>query len=477
MKSIFFKTPVFFKTFVFLKTLVLCLAGIHVFPDRLCAQYLAGENPVAVQVSSSAVLHGYLTNRLFARYDGYRLIAVSAKDFADSEKDYTAAGFDSPWLTAGTVNTEGLFREIFSPLGYSAGSPVFTETSRLSLNTTPQRSTRTGVWLKTPGDYAALGAYTDAQDISHSAATLNFFRGKRGPLLSGLLMLSQPPSRLELDDWFPEKPLFPGGTLYHAAFRGQIPFDSYSGGITRAGVSSALCFGERTRPAAYYTLFASHTDKTLDIRLLYGHADTQYTTPEGRYPSYLVNRSATLKLFPRGTVRPYIGVSRHLYQVYKPTAEHRPERLLVSGGTEYRTKRLTLKISGSEKTETDAAARHTRQESLAASFLYRTGRLSLGAEYASGWEEAVMRNRRFSMRAGYSPKGWDFAARTKAEWKPDLRLSGKLSAALDKPRLQAGIAAELTKALGPRPSALEALRENPWNYLALSVFFQYKTEF
>jgi hypothetical protein len=473
----FFSNIIFPAKSVFFRPLVLAAWGSLAFPDALCAQYLLGEEPVSAEISSSAASPAYLANRLFAQYDSYRLLFVSLKDFDKPEKDYTAAGFDSPWLSAGPVKTEGLFREIFSPLGYSAGSPVFAESSRLSLNTASPRSVRKGVWLRLPGDYAALGTYTDGEDISHTAASVNFFKGKRGPLLSGLLMFSQPPGRLDSDDWFPEKPLFPGGKLYHAAFRGQIPFDRFSGGITRAGISSALSFGERVMPSAYYTLFASHTDKTLEIRLLHGRADKDYVNPSGRYPSYLVSRSASLKLFPRGTIIPYISASRDVYQLYKPTAAQRPERLRLSGGAEYRTKRLSVKMSGTGKTENDSAGKRAREESLAASFLYKTGGRSLGAEYSAGWEEAVMTRRRLSLRAGYSPKNWDFALRVKGEWAPDLRLAGKISAALDKRDLRAGLAAEVTKALSPRPSGGEALREDPWKYLSLSVFFQYKMKF
>ncbi|MDR1626900.1 MAG: hypothetical protein LBT33_10225 [Spirochaetia bacterium] len=436
-----------------------------------------GENPVSAEISSSAASPAYLANRLFAQYDDYRLLFVSLKDFDEPEKDYAAAGFDSPWLTAGPLKTEGLFREIFSPLGYSAGSPVFAESSRLSLNTASPRSTRKGLWLGLPGDYAALGAYTDGEDVGHAAASVNFFKGKRGPLLSGLLMLSRPPGRLDSDDWFPEKPLFPGGEVYHAAFRGQIPFDRFSGGVTRAGLSSALGFGERVAPAAYYTLFASHTDKTWDIRLLHGAADKDYVSPSGKYPTYLASRSASLKLFPRGTFVPYIGASRELYQVYKPTLARRPESRRLSGGAEYRTKRLSLRMGGEGKTETDSDGRRGRERSLSASVLYKTGGGSLGAEYSAGWEEALMKRRRLALRAGYSPKDWDFALRVKGEWSPDLRLSGKISAALDKPDLRAGLAAEVAKALSPQPSGFEALREDPWNYLSLSVFFRYKLNF
>jgi hypothetical protein len=368
-------------------------------------------------------------------------------------------------------------REVFSPLGYSAGSSVFSESSRLSLNTGSLRSTREGVWLSVPGDYAALGTYTDGEEISHTAASFNFFKGKKGPLVSGMLMLSRPEDRLDSDVWFPEKPLFPGGEVYHAALRGQIPFDKLSGGLTRIGVSSALSFGEKVRPAGYYHLFASHADKRLELRLLQGVADKEYVTPAGKYPSYLTNRAASLKLFPRGPVIPYADVTRTVYQVYKPTAAARPERLRLSGGLEYKTKWLSLKTGGSRKTERDSAGRRAETESLSASFLYKTGWLSLGAEYASGWEEAIMTSRRAGLRTVYSPKGWEFAARVKGEWKPDLRLSGKLSAALDRPGLKTGLSAELVKALSARPSGAEALREDPWNYLTLSVFFQYKLKF
>jgi hypothetical protein len=465
------------KFILLLGLFVLCARGTPVFPETTVPEYFLGEDPVSVEVSSSAALPAYLSSRIFARYRDYRLLGVSLKDFENPEKDYMAAGFDSPWLTAGPLSPEGLFREVFSPLGYSAGSSVFSETSRLSLNTASLRSTRKGIWLTAPGEYVSLGAYTDGEDITHTAGSFNLFKGKKGPLVSGLLMLSRPDDRLDSDVWFPEKPLFPGAEVYHAAFRGQIPFDSFSGGVTRAGVSSAFSFGERVRPAGYYHAFASHTDKRLEIRLLQGGADKEYVTPAGRYPSGLTNSSAALKLFPRGPLIPSVSVSRNVYQVYKPTIAVRPVKLLLSSGLEYKTKRLSLKTGGAWKTEKDSAGRRKETENLNAAFLYKTGGLRFGAEYASGWEEALITSRRVSLRAEYSPKGWEFAARVKGEWKPDIMLSGKLSAALDRPGLKLGLSAELVKALVPRHSSVEALREDPWKYLALSVFFRYKTRF
>jgi hypothetical protein len=456
----------------FFRTLVLAAWGTLVFPGALGAQYLLGE-PLSADFYTSAASPGYLSNRLLADTDGYRFLFLSLKDFEKPDKDYTAAGFDSPWLTVGPVNTGGLFREIFSPLGYTAGSSVFAETSRLTLKTAAERSTRRGIWVSTPGDYAAAGAYTDGDEITHTAAAFNFFKGKRGPLVSALLMGSQPDERLDSADWFPEKPLFPGGDLYHAAFRAQIPFDTFTGGLTRVGACGALSFGQRVVPAGYYTFFASHTDKTLDIRLLQGAAEKDYVNPAGRYPSYRVSRSASFKLFPRGPLIPYLSAAQNIYQVYKPTLEARPERLTLSGGTEYRTKRLSLKIYGSRKTEKDSHANRAAAERLTGAILYRTGRLSLSTEYASSWENAVMTSRRASLRAEYSPKGWEFSGRLKGEWKPDLMLSGKLSAAFKRPGLRLGIAAELAKALAPRPSGLEALRERPFDYMTLSVFFRY----
>ncbi|MDR3200947.1 MAG: hypothetical protein LBT68_05760, partial [Spirochaetales bacterium] len=158
------------KYSVFFRTFVLAAWGTLFSPGALQAQYLLGEEPVSADVYSSAALPGYLTSRFLADAGGYRFLFLSLRDFENPEKDYTAAGFDSPWLTAGPVNTGGLFREIFSPLGYTAGSSVFAETSRLSLKTVPERSTRQGVWVSVPGDYVALGAYTDGDEITHAAA-------------------------------------------------------------------------------------------------------------------------------------------------------------------------------------------------------------------------------------------------------------------------------------------------------------------
>ncbi|MCL1817327.1 MAG: hypothetical protein FWG35_00260 [Spirochaetaceae bacterium] len=465
------------KRCLFLRACALC-AGLSVsLPGAARAQHLLGEEPVSVEVSSAAGKPGYWDSRVLAGWDDYRFVYVALRDYERPDRDYTAAGFSASWIAAGPLSPGGLFREVFSPLGYTAGSSVFAETSRLSLNTARAKSPRKGIWISVPGDYAAVGAYTDGDDITHTAATVNFFRGKRGPLLSGLFMVSEPPSRLGSDVWFPDKPLFGGGKLYHAGLRGQIPFDSLTGGITRVGISGAFSFGQRADTAKFYHLFAAHTDKTMDIRLLQGVADEGYLTPAGRYPSYRVVRSASLKLFPRGPVIPYASAAQTVYQVYRPQTAERPERLRLSGGTEYKTKRLSIKLEGSRKTETDTAGRDSDAESMRGVFSWKSGRAKFTADCGANWENAVLTSRRITLSAGASPKGWDFSARLKGEWKPDLVLSGKLSAALDNPGLRFGFSAELAKPLAPRHSSLRTINESPWDYLVVSVFIRSRMDF
>jgi hypothetical protein len=464
------------RYYLFLKILFLWALGL-VFPGAAGAQYLLGEEPVSVEASSRAGFPGHFSGRLLAGAGDYRVLFLSLKDYEKPERDFTTAGFQAPWLNAGPLTPGGLFREVFSPLGYTAGSSVFAETTRLSLNTAEERSSREGLWISVPGDYLALGAYTDGEDITHTSAACNFFRGKEGPLLSGLFMVSEPPGRLSSEDWFPEKPLFPGGKLYHTAFRGQIPFDGLSGGLTRAGLSGAFSFGERAVSSGYYHLFASHRDKKIDLRLLQGTAGKDYVNPSGRYPSYRVNRSISVKLFPRGTIIPYAAAAQTVYQVYRPTAAERPKRLQLSGGAEYRTKRLSLKLEGARKTEKDSLARETRSQSMGASFLYKTGVLRYSAEYSSGWENAIMTRRRLSLGAGWFPEGWEFSARLKGEWKPGLKLSGKLSAALDRPGLKLGVSAELAKPVAPWAGSVRSLREAPWDYLTVEAFLRYAIKF
>jgi hypothetical protein len=418
----------------------------------------------------------YFSGRLIADAGEFRLFFLSIKDFDNPGKDYRAAGVSSPLLTAGPLNTGGLFREIFSPIGYSAASSVFSETSRLSLRTTASRATRQGLWVSVPGEYISLGAYTDGDNILHNAAALNLGKTKTGPVFSGLFMASRPQSRLSQEDWFASKPLFPGGAVYHTAGRLQILPEEISGGL-RLGLSGAFSFGERIRASGYYNFFSSYTNRLLEIHLLQGSAGADYVSPSGASPSYSRIHSGNLKLFPRRPLVPYLKVHRNSYQVYKPQAHTRPKRLFAGGGLEYTTRNVSAKIEGSGKNENDEAFQKNTERALFSSFLMRTGDFTFACEYAAGWKNGAASSRRNVLRLEYRPRDWEFTARLKSEWKPNLLLSGKLSAALNRPGLRLGVSAELTKQLAPTEEGILEFRRTPFNYFVFSFFGTYRQKF
>jgi hypothetical protein len=447
---------------------VLGLLLFFAFSGAAFAQ-VAGEISVLAQPE-------YFSGRLIADAGDFRLFFLSIKDFDNPGKDYRAAGISSPLLTVGPLTTGGLFREIFSPIGYSAASGVFHESSRLSLRTTASRSTRQGLWVSVPGEYISLGAYVDGDNILHSAAALNLGKTKTGPVFSGLLMASRPKSRLGEEDWFASKPLFPGGAVYHAAGRLQILPEEISGGL-RLGLSGAFSFGERIVSSGYYNFFAAYTNSLLEVHLLQGSAGAGYVSPSGTSPSYSRVDSGSLKLFPRRPLVPYLKVHRNSYQVYKPQAHTRPKRLSASGGLEYTTRNISAKIEGSGKNENDEALRKNTEKAFFSSFLMREGDFTFACEYAAGWKNGAAASRRNVLRLEYRPRGWEFTARLKSEWKPNLLLSGKLSAAVNRPGLRLGVSAELKKQLAPTEEGILGFRRTPSEYFVFSVFGTYREKF
>ena len=88
-----------------------------------------------------------------------------------------------------------------------------------------------------------------------------------------------------------------------------------------------------------------------------------------------------------------------------------------------------------------------------------------------------MKSRRLSLAGAYTPKGWEYSARLRCEWRPDLKLSGKLSAAINRPSLYLGVSAELVKPLSPWQEGYNAAHESPEDYFKVEIFYRYRMKF
>ena len=426
------------------------------------SQPAGGDPPLSSEITTRLDLPGYWSNRLILDRGQTRMVAVSLRDIRDPERDFQAAGFGSPALAAGPLDAGGLLREVSNPLGYGPASDVFSETTGLSLRTIMAKSSRFGIWASVPGRAFSLGGYRNGEDISHAAAAVNL-GGGTNPAFSGLMMVSNPGERLETDTWFPEKPLFPGGTLYHAAARMRVPFDNLTGAETRAGLSFGVSRGERTPAAGFVHAFGSHKSKNVEVNVLSGFCNEGYLTPGGAYPSLRTSHSAAVRLFPKGPLIPRAAAARDGYQVFRPTSPFRPSRRSLSAGAEYKTKNLSLNLEGTGKRERDAGGRESVRRSADASVRYRRNPLVISGQAGVVRQDDSEPALTAALEAEYRPKGWEFTARAGYGTAPVQAVTGKISCSIRRRGMNAGVSAELSRPFEPG---------DPLRYLVFSLFWR-----
>jgi hypothetical protein len=414
---------------------------------------------------------GLWTNRLVLASGASKLLLLDRRDVHGRLDDYSMAGFSSPALVLGPVDLHGLLREIGNPLGYGPRSGVFSETCGLSLKTGTDRSSRTGVWVSIPGDYAGVGAYRVDKETAHLAAAFNL-GGPDTPEFSGLFLASHPDEGPPKDEWFPEKPSYPGGTLQHIAGRVRVPLHTLLGEETRLGLTWGLSRGERSPPSGFVHATALFRVWWLEMYLLSGSAGQGYLSPAGTHSSLGTRSAASAALFPKDLLSPRFSFSEDVYRRYALPVPSIPRRREISAGLGLKTRSFSGSLDRTWKYGWDESGSQTLNESFKAGVDFRTKTFSLGAEYSSDRENGAETRKTAAFEGEYRPKGWEFAMRCKGIWEPDPKVLGKISLAVSRPRMKAGVSAELVRPLPPSAEGILLFQENPLRFLCLSIYWK-----
>lgn len=372
---------------------------------------------------------GSLSSRFLGDIGAGRFLFVDIRDPKKPEKDYTALGFSSPVLSLGPVDQGGLFREISNPLGYGAGSAVFQEDTRLSLRIGMDRSSRQGLWASVPGGLFGIGGYVQNGEDLHAAAS--FSAGSRGgPQISALAMASNPEAGRIPDDWFPSKPIYPGGSLFHLAGRSLAPLGSLTGGETFLGISWGLSRGSLVPAAAFVHLHGIHRSPLVEAGLMAGACSPGYLTPAGAYPSERHAAALMAKIFPKGPL-----TLRLRLRVQEGRAESLPTRCSsqkqdLEGGLDLRGKKIRASLEGGGTQDLSTRGRLSQKNLARASAAYRGKKLWLDGSLKGEWTDGLLTQLRGSGELEYRPGCWEGGLRLWGDRKARSLLSASLWGAL-----------------------------------------------
>ena len=288
---------------------------------------------------------GALTNRLLLEREDLRLYFLDRRDPREPDRKEATAGVAAPFFVAGPVEPLGLFRETENPLGYGDASDVFGERTGLGLAANLEVSPRHGVWIQAPRRGFGLGGYGKARDGARFAAASSL--EIPGSLeVSGLLQIARPDSAPPAEDWFPEKPSYPGGTLYNLALRLFCPFTLPLAGAARFSLSLGSSRGDRLERGSFLHASASQESGLLKSSFLLGFCEPRYATPSGTFPTGRILGSGTAALLPEALVSPKLRASIK-EERQRPLPIPRPPRdEEYGGGVTVKTKTLTVTAEG-----------------------------------------------------------------------------------------------------------------------------------
>jgi hypothetical protein len=431
----------------------------------------SSETRWSSETTTELEMPGLWTNRLILSSDTSKLLLLDRRDPTGRLEDYFMAGFASPVLVAGPVDLRGLLREVGNPLGYGPRSGVFSEPCGLSLKTGTDPSSRTGLWISVPGDRAGVGAYRVDEETAHLFTAFNL-GGPETPDFSGLFLISHPDEGPPRDEWFPEKPAYPGGDLHHIAVRVRVPLHTLVGEETRLGLTWGLSRGERKPPSGFVHAFALFRVWWLEAYLLSGSAGRGYVAPTGTTPSLGTLNAAYTAFFPKDLFSPRLSLSEEVSRRDGLPVSILPRRRVISAGFGLKSRSFSGYLDRTWKYGRDDSGADSRNGSLKAGFGLRKKTFSLGADYSIDWEEGEDVRKTAVLEGEYRPKGWEFSLRLKGLWEPDFEIQGKADLAISRPGMKAGLSAELVRPLPPSGEGLLLFQEAPLRFLRVSIYWK-----
>ncbi len=184
-----------------------------------------------------------------------------------------AAAFALPYAQAGPVTARGMLRLAPDPLGFSAWSGVYHESTSLSLDSSLSSSWRGLVLTPLPG---LCGVFArQREDGTESGAFLSIPLGA-GASAEGMLLRSQPVPALPAEEWFLPGSPFPGGEVTHLGGRLFLESPRFDCSFTMLGSSP-----QRAAPGTAASLWVRGRSPEMEQSLLVSTASTAYRSPAG----------------------------------------------------------------------------------------------------------------------------------------------------------------------------------------------------
>ena len=219
-----------------------------------------------------------------------RLMIIENRNASDavlSPNDFLL-GFSSSVLIAGPVCLRGVLAELYNPLAHEAESAVFTQEAALSLDVDMEIGSRRGLQLMiVPGTWSlfALSRSVKPQDgeprlhepLQIGTAALIQVAPWLGCELLGILSAA-PGSERQHEAWYPQQPMFPAGTIVHAA--GTLRLDLPTIRILAAAAASGSLL---VAPGGLMNFRLVWAGSRSELSALLGYCSPDFLTPEGSW--------------------------------------------------------------------------------------------------------------------------------------------------------------------------------------------------
>ncbi len=216
-----------------------------------------------------------IRNRVDLGLGTSRFIYINVRK--EDEPVYSSFGFSFPWITVGPLTVKGLLREINNPLGYSALSNVFKEYIDINLNGSFTDPGKNGLLIEIIPDVIGIYQY-NSSEISKFGGFLSY---KNDLSVELLFSASRPEKEAVPDSWYLDAPVFPGGMLFHNAYRLAFKVPSLF-----ASLSGCISSGELVKQGYFTNIdFIVKTD-FMELAGLAGFSSDSYFNPDGKDSNY-----------------------------------------------------------------------------------------------------------------------------------------------------------------------------------------------
>jgi hypothetical protein len=294
---------------------------------------LLWSEDVTAQLKTELVDFRSMSTRILIDFPQTRLVYIENRKPGDSmlQPDRWSPGVSTALLTAGPVTLSGVLPQLNNPLSHAAGSAVFSESTRVSLDIDMDLGSRSGVVLRViPHHLEWFLLYSDEVGAQFGSLFAIPVGSRAG--FEFLSLLSDPADRLpdeEDESWFVDHPPFPGGMLSHLA--GSLTFDLPSFSLY---VSAAVSAGRLVRPGALCSLHMTWAGRYSEIIFLASYCTDHFFTTEGGSGDLQWVLAASLERQFRST-RIYCSYRKEIRRLPVVPAGYRESSDIFSLETEY----------------------------------------------------------------------------------------------------------------------------------------------